>query len=183
MKRRRLMWPGAAVLLLYAAWWFSLAVFHSTRTAANTLFLMPALLGVCAIGLLWVGWRDSSIFFIIAACLLFAANAVLYWKGNRAATGAWISGWILLPAMVAAFEWIKNGLGKGWRFTNHQAVQMIIFSVTIFALIFWVICGGFQAGVPQSQAGWVSLNSLVKTTLVELNRLVPGMLFSVLFWR
>jgi len=92
-------------------------------------------------------------------------------------------GWVLLPAVVAAFEWIKNSLGRGWRFSNHQAVHMILFSVAIFSLISWLMYGGFRAGVPQPLAGLVSLTSVAKLTLVELNRLVPGILNSVLIWR
>ncbi len=183
MKRRRWVWSGAAVLLLYAAWWFSLAVFHSMRTALITPFLLPALLGVCAAGLLWAGWRQSSIFFITAACLLFAANAILFWKDNRATAGVWVLGWVLLPAFVAVFEWIKNSLGKGWRFSKHQAEQVIFISVTIFSLMFLLMYGGIFEGLPQPLVGWVSGNAVAKISLAELNRFMPGILQSVLIWR
>ena len=172
-----------AVVLLFAAWWFTSAVALATRRFDLGFLLLPVLAGVVGIGMFYYGWRETISGPIIAGLVLLGISGILVWQLGTYRELKWWSGWMLLPGLAGAGILIENLLGPGWRFSNRLALGLLAASA-ILVLVSGVL--PLQQFTDLIQPQLEKLGSIeVKWRLsrLDLKGLIPFKTFLFLNWR
>jgi hypothetical protein len=147
MNRGTLLWFGSvALLLLFAAWWFTVITTSAMPLPGLAPWVAIAVLVMISLALFWAGWRKGiSGLFVLASTLLgFGVIGFVQWT-SAALPGRVL--WLLLPAFSGAGILSENHLGIGWRFSNQQGFWMILASLLFFlAALLWFIHPG-NAGI------------------------------------
>ncbi len=144
MNRKPLLWFGAvALLLLFAAWWFTVMSASARPMPVLAPVVAPAALLIASSILSWAGWRKgiSGLLVLAASILGIGLIGITQWLVASATPVRAL--WLLLPAFSGAGILIENHLGIGWRFSDRQGFWMIRAALALFLIaLLWSMFAG-----------------------------------------
>lgn len=133
MKSRKFIYFSAAVLLVLAVWWFAFSI---TLTQGNRGFLLsiPIFLLLASMGLIFLARKRSISGILVLAMPTFGLGVLLavdLWGHHSLILQRF---WPFVLGLAAIGILLENRWGIGWRFTNRQAVRVILITLTILLL-------------------------------------------------
>ncbi len=139
MNRKPLLWFGAiALLLLFAAWWFTVMSASARTIPVLAPVVAPAALLIVSSILFWVGWRKGISGLLVLATSVLGIGLIGLTQWFVASAPPVRALWLLLPAFSGAGVLIENHLGIGWRFSDRQGFWMILAALALFLIaLFW----------------------------------------------
>lgn len=183
MSRGRLLWMGAvALLLMFGAWWFTVASAATGQIQVLAPIGVPAFLLIASIFLFLAGWRKgiSGLFVLATTIVGIGVVGLLQWLTTALTDSA---AWLLLPAFTGTGILIENHIGIGWRFTDRQGAWMLITSLGLFLAVVAF------SNIPFSTLGAISRffssfgHPTVTATPVDLGQIYLPILIQFDFWR
>lgn len=172
-----------AVVLLFAAWWFTSAVALATRWFDLGFLLLPVLVGVIGIGMFFYGWREIVSGPIIAGMVLLGISGILIWQLGTYQGLQWGSGWLLLPGLAGAGILIENLLGPGWRFSNRLALGLLAASAILVLASGLLPLHQFKDLIQPQLAKLGDIENNWRLSRLDLKGLIPFKTFLFLDWR
>ncbi len=141
MNRGSLLWFGSAtLLLLFAAWWFTVTTATARFIAELVPLVAPAILVIASTILFWVGWRKEISGLLVLATPLFGIGLIGFAQWFAGEALPWKVSWLLLPAFGGVGILIENHLGFGWRFTDRHGIALIFASLVVYLVaLLWII--------------------------------------------
>ena len=182
MNRRRLILPSFAVLVLAGTWWLCLAVIGSLRSGSGVYYLFPAFLAALALALLYTGRQKAIPGSIAAAAVLFTLSALFFGLPQIGGGTGWWLGWALIPAIAGGGILLENWLGLGWRFTNLQALSLVLVSFGLVTAI-TLLRSDLISTNPQVYSFWTEFSQTQSAILGNLKGITLFLKNSFLVWR
>ncbi len=136
MSRDRLLIFGAlALLLLFGAWWFTVAA----AGAGQPPVLAPAIFSIAILAasscIFWTGLRKRISGLLVIAFTSIGVGMMGIWQWLASYPALSRGGWLLLPAFAGLGILAENQLGIGWRFSNRQGIWLISAGVGLFLIL------------------------------------------------
>lgn len=133
MKSRKFIHFSAAVLLVLAVWWFAFTI-ALAEGDREFLLSVPIFLLLASIGLVFLAWKRSISGMLVLALPIFGLSVLLavdLWSHHSILL---LRTWPFMLGLAAIGILLENRWGIGWRFTNRQALRIILLTLIILLI-------------------------------------------------